>query len=419
MLDRPDVELYLKYALIPIFASIIGWGTNVIALKMTFYPLEYIGYGETYFRKFGVGPWHLGWQGIVPSKAAKMAQKAITLLTSKLIDVKEIFSRIEPERVGMEVEPVIHKSLNNIISEVAMTYCPDTWTSLPTYVRDEVVVRVHEDMPMVMTAVMADIRENIEDILDLEHMVVSHLVADKELLVSVFMRAGRKELKFIENSGLYFGFILGIVQAFVFALTNHSWLVLPVAGFISGYVTNWIALEMIFKPVDPINICGNKVQGLFLSHQDEVSDEFGTAVAREIMTSEQILTQLFLSPTSDKAVQIIHFHISQAIDGYGLSLGPLLPLAVGGDTYSEVKQKITELYVRELPQQIKCMSPYFDQALRLEETLVNGLKAMPPRDFESVLHPIFQEDEWLLILVGGLLGFVVGVFQILVVFGKH
>lgn len=80
------------------------------------------------------------------------------------------------------------------------------------------------------------------------------------------------------------------------------------------------------------------------------------------------------------------------------------------------RAQVTELYVRELPVQIKCMAPYFTEALDLETTLVQGLKAMPPCDFESVLHPIFQEDEWLLILVGGLLGMAVGVFQIAVVF---
>lgn len=78
--------------------------------------------------------------------------------------------------------------------------------------------------------------------------------------------------------------------------------------------------------------------------------------------------------------------------------------------------QVVELYVAHLPEQIMYMEDYFDEALRIEETLVNGLKAMPSRDFEDVLHPIFQEDEWLLILVGGILGALVGVFQVAVVF---
>jgi len=400
-----------------VFAALIGWGTNVVALRMTFYPLEYIGFGEKYFRKYGVGPWHLGWQGIVPSKAAKMARISITLLTHELIDVQDVFSRIDPEQVAVELEPVMHRILSSIVGQVAHAYAPDVWASLPTYVRDEIVGRVREDTPALIAAVMADIRANIAQVIDLEEMVVTHLVQDKELLNSVFMRAGEKELRFIERSGIYFGFALGLVQALVFAIW-HSWAVLPVAGFLSGYVTNWIALKLIFEPVQPTLCCFGsfELQGLFLRHQPEVSEAFGSAVAHEIMSSEQLLRQLFLSPTSDKAIQIVHYHIGGAIDRYSLALGPFLPLALGGEQYEEMKRKVVELYVSELPTQIKAMAPYFTAALQLERTLVDGLKALPPSDFEAVLHPVFKEDEWLLILVGGLLGCAVGVFQVLVVF---
>lgn len=336
-----EAALVVKYCLIPVFAAVIGYLTNVVALKMTFYPLEYIGFGEKYFVKYGLGPWHLGWQGIVPSKAAKMARKAIVLLTSELIDIKEVFGRVQPHLVAEALDPVLDKVLSAIVKDVAMVYAPDLWTSLPLYVRAEIVARVREDTPRVIEAVMADIRANIDAVIDLEQMVVTHLVADKELLNSVFMRAGAKELRFIERSGLYFGFLLGIVQAAVFVFVD-SWFVLPIAGFLSGYLTNWLALKMIFEPVEKTPCCCNafELHGLFLSHQAEVSEAFGTAVAREIMTSGQILRQLFLSPSSEKAIQIVHYHISHAMDQSGQSLGPVLPLVLGGEQFEEMKKKV-------------------------------------------------------------------------------
>ena len=32
------------------------------------------------------------------------------------------------------------------------------------------------------------------------------------------------------------------------------------------------------------------------------------------------------------------------------------------------------------------------------------MQKMPPDEFENLLHPVFQEDEWILILLGGVLG---------------
>ena len=38
------------------------------------------------------------------------------------------------------------------------------------------------------------------------------------------------------------------------------------------------------------------------------------------------------------------------------------------------------------------------------------------KEFEGVLHPCFEEDEWILILVGGILGLFVGVAQLFLLF---
>jgi len=50
------------YASMPFVAAIIGYGTKIVAINMMFRPLEF----------FGIKP-YLGWQGIVPRKAAVMA----------------------------------------------------------------------------------------------------------------------------------------------------------------------------------------------------------------------------------------------------------------------------------------------------------------------------------------------------------
>ena len=50
---------------------------------------------------------------------------------------------------------------------------------------------------------------------------------------------------------------------------------------------------------------------------------------------------------------------------------------------------------------------------KVRGTRSKRLAALPPKDFEGVLHPVFQEDEIKLIAVGGLLGMGVGFLQTL------
>ena len=54
---------------------------------------------------------------------------------------------------------------------------------------------------------------------------------------------------------------------------------------------------------------------------------------------------------------------------------------------------------------------YVDRALGIKATLRTGLENLSSKDFEQVLHPIFEEDELTLILAGGFLGFLAGFIQ--------
>lgn len=56
---------------------------------------------------------------------------------------------------------------------------------------------------------------------------------------------------------------------FVWLLYDKPW-TLPAGGAVVGYITNWVALKLIFEPVDPVKIGPFVLQGLFLKRQNEV-----------------------------------------------------------------------------------------------------------------------------------------------------
>jgi uncharacterized membrane protein YheB (UPF0754 family) len=130
---------------------------------------------------------------------------------------------------------------------------------------------------------MRDLVDNLDDCYDIKHMVVSEMTEHKEILVDLFVSVGKKELKFIERSGLYFGFMFGLVQMLVFGFYEAPW-VLPAFGFLVGFATNVIALKMIFAPVEPTLICGRWwMHGVFLKRQQEASAVFATKMVESGM----------------------------------------------------------------------------------------------------------------------------------------
>jgi uncharacterized membrane protein YheB (UPF0754 family) len=130
-------------------------------------------------------------------------------------------------------------------------------------------------LPLLLPPILKALQREIDQVLDLEEVVLCAFVRDKDVLVDLFQKVGRVELEFLVNSGFGFGFLLGLAQMAAWAAHPAVW-TLPAAGALVGYVTNWIAIHMIFEPAEPVKILGLiEVQGLFESRQVEVSDEFG------------------------------------------------------------------------------------------------------------------------------------------------
>ena len=119
---------------------------------------------------------------------------------------------------------------------------------------------------------MLDLKTRIDDLFDLEELVVSVLMEDPTLINDMFIKCGYRELNFIRDSGAVMGGIFGLGQMLLWFFYQADW-VLPVLGLVVGALTNWLALLMIFSPVQPIPLCGGRfvLQGLFLKRQEEVS----------------------------------------------------------------------------------------------------------------------------------------------------
>jgi uncharacterized membrane protein YheB (UPF0754 family) len=400
------LEFLLEYGAflaIPIVSALVGWCTNILAIRMTFFPVEFKG----------IGPF--GWQGIIPMKAEKMASKAVDLITSKLMDVESQFSRIDPKRVADEMAPYLDRTARRIVNEVMEEQAPRMWKAVPQTIKAGIYKRAAADLPKATEELMEDVKENIVELFDVKNMVVEALCKDRKLLNKIFLDVGQKEFKFIEQSGLYFGFSFGLVQMAVWYFFPQ-WFLLPLAGLMVGWATNWLALRLIFYPQEPKNYGGVQLQGLFIKRQSEVSEEYAHIIASNILTSENIFYRIMRGPASDRLMDIVKIHVEGTIDQAAGATRPWIKVFVGTHKYERMKEIAATRFMDEMPQSIKHTFDYAEEALDIEHTLCDRLQSLPPGEFVGVLRPAFQEDEWKLILTGAILGMLAGGAQLALFF---
>ena len=197
-------------------------------------------------------------------------------------------------------------------------------------------------------------------------------------------------------------------------LVWDPWWSLAVGGAVVGYATNWLALTLMFSPVHPKTFGPFTLQGAFLRRQSEVSGEFAEMLRSRVLSAENIWGEILGNEvTSPMFFEILERKTREQLAKARTeekAVGCFANL-VGAKRWSAIEQTVVNTVLVDLPKHLPLVYQYSDQALDLETTLRDKMRALSPEEFEGVLHPVFQEDELTLILVGAFLGLVAGFLQ--------
>lgn len=192
-------------------------------------------------------------------------------------------------------------------------------------------------------------------------------------------------------------------------------------GLIVGLATNWLALKWIFEPVEPTRIGPFVLQGMFLKRQKQVADDFSEFFANRILNSKEIWKSILSDPSTSPSFRSMFARnlvslanwATAGIAGSDAESRTLSDTTETDDPSEKNLNAAVSQVTFKLPYHLQKTSfhSYVDGALGIKKTLQTGLENLSSKDFEQVLHPIFEEDELTLILAGGFLGFLAGFVQ--------
>lgn len=390
----------LLLLLIPLTSALVGWFTNYLAVKMMFYPVEFVGIRPIF-----------GWQGLIPAKRRKMAEIEVELVLGKLLSVEDIVNRLDAQQMTQAIERRLKQVLRRIVNDVMQESAPTLWAALPVQGKNLVYARVELDIPNVVSKMVRDFQQNVTEIFDIREMVVEQLAKDPELINEIFLKAGAKEFPFIERSGLYFGFLFGLPTMFIWSY-YQLWWILPLGGLLVGYATNWIAIKIIFEPKRPRKVGFFTLQGMFLKRQKEVSRVYAEIIEKKLLNSQNITHAVLKGSGSGQLLELIELHVNDAIERYVAVAQPYFALAVGSEDYFRMKELAVKRIFEDSDKFLHYAHEYANSALNIGDDLRVKMEALSPEEFEGVLRPAYKQDEWKLIVVGAILGMLAGTGQL-------
>jgi uncharacterized membrane protein YheB (UPF0754 family) len=411
---------------IPLFSGAIGYVTNWSGVWMLFQPLRFKGVRVPGLatlagllpRKLqeipGIMHGGVGWQGIIPSRAAKMGSIAVDKGIAKLGSPADFYERLDPELIAEHIVTTSQRDLHELVDRTMEREHPQLWRDLPPRVRAGIHDRVQRQLPEIVHAITRQIGENIDQLLDVKLMVIRHMEARPELANRIFTEVGARELRFIINFGFFFGFLLGVPVIFLTQAVPHWW-VLPIAGTVIGYATNWLAISMIFEPIEPRRVGRFTWQGLFLKRQNAASEVYAHIIADEIVTVANISEELMTGPRSDRTRAMISAALRPAIDR-AVPARDAVRVAVGTREYDAIRESVATEGVDYTLAPLTDPAFNRSQAEGVRTMFAERMRRLPSADFAELLRSAMREDEWLLVLHGAVLGFGAGLVH-LAIFG--
>ncbi|GAA5118729.1 DUF445 domain-containing protein [Haloechinothrix salitolerans] len=390
---------WLLYAAIPVIGALIGYVTKRVAIEMMFRPAH---------RTFG-------WQGVVPKHRGRIAGIAAELLTTRLIDPREVLDRIDVDRINAEIEQPLLNAVDAIARDVITEHHPTMWEALPPLAQDMVIKQVQAATPRVVAQTLTELRENIDAVVDVKQFALAQLTKDDDRLVRIVRELARPELTFIARSGIWFGFVIGIAQAVVWALTKEP-LVMPIFGAAIGLLTDWLAITLVFRPREPVSILGWPVRGSFHRRRADVAHRYARLIADEVLTVPNMLTAVLSGPRADRMLSLIEDVVADAVNEQTRAFRPLLAATGRNVAVGQLHRAAALKAMPMIPDTARSANGYLTSAMDVAGMIERRMLALPADEYESLLRPAFKQEEPKLIVVGGIIGAIIGELQLLLLF---
>lgn len=187
---------------------------------------------------------------------------------------------------------------------------------------------------------------------------------------------------------------------------------IPFISAFIGWFTNWIAIKMLFHPKNPVKVLGITIQGIFPKRQQQFAQKLGVLVATELLHFNDIASKL----KDPKQLEFVTPYIEEHIDTFlRVKLQEKLPVVsmfIGDSTIGKLKEGMMEEINGLLPEVIGKYADNLSQKMDIEKMVTDKVANFSSDKLEEILTAIMSKEFRFVEIIGGVLGFIIGVIQI-------
>ncbi len=193
----------LKYIIIPLIGALIGWVTNLIAIKLIFHP----------YKKINIPLIKINFQGLLPKRKNEIAETIGKLVEEQLLSMDDVFDLMNNNTTKEKITCLLIPTLKQNFYCKLPSFVPHSLKKTASNLFEEVLKK---ETPYMLGKISTELANDVKKEIKFGPIVQNKIEAlDFAGLENLVFEVASKELKHIEILGALLGFIIGILQVFI------------------------------------------------------------------------------------------------------------------------------------------------------------------------------------------------------------
>jgi uncharacterized membrane protein YheB (UPF0754 family) len=195
-------------------------------------------------------------------------------------------------------------------------------------------------------------------------------------------------------------------------MTGWIWLT-PFVGAFIGWLTNYVAIKMLFRPREPWRILGLSLQGVMPKRQHDLALKVGEVVERELLNPQDILDAINTEEIRAHLAAVVESRVDRFLREKLFRVGWLYANVYSLEAVQRVKRSLISELVNLFPQEVETAVKQLVDKVDIAEIVANRVDRFEFDRLEKLVYHVASTELNWVVYLGGILGFFIGLLQVL------
>lgn len=195
-------------------------------------------------------------------------------------------------------------------------------------------------------------------------------------------------------------------------MSRWIWLT-PFVGAFIGWLTNYVAIKMLFRPRAPWRILGLSLQGVMPKRQHDLALKIGEVVERELLNSQDILDAINSEEIKAHLTAVVESRVDRFFRERLFRIGWLYANVYSLEAVQKAKRALITELVNLFPQEVEAAVKQLVDKVNIAQIVAKRVDEFEFDRLEKLVYRVASTELNWVVYLGGVLGFIIGLLQLL------